>query len=146
MYNPTPPGPEWALDDQQGFPGLIGPIWRKRGETSRYGLIVGPQHLNRDGALHGGVLTALFDHALGFSAYEAGAGHRLVTIQLGVYFIGAAAVDDFLEFESQIVRQTGSYLFMRGLCYGQQRLLATSDGIWKKIRQPVTHGTIKKED
>lgn len=145
MHDSAPPGKEWALDDQGGFPGLIGPIWRQKGEGCRYGLLVGPQHLNRDGALHGGVFTALFDHALGFSAYESGAGSRLVTIQLGIYFIGAASAGDFLEFETQVVRQTGSYLFMRGLCYGKQKLLATSDGIWKKIRQPVTHTAVKNE-
>jgi acyl-coenzyme A thioesterase PaaI-like protein len=128
-----PPGEGWALDDPTGFPGLIGPIWVRRDGGLRYGLVAGPQHLNRDGALHGGMFMALFDHALGFAAFEAGQVRRLVTIQLSAHFISGADEGDFLELESQVVRQTGSYLFMRGLCYCRGRLLATSDGIWKKF-------------
>ena len=136
----APPGEGWVADEECGFVALIGPVWqRSEGAGMTYGLRVEPKHMNRDGSLHGGMFLALFDHALGMAAYAHGGVERLVTMQLGTQFMGGAKVGDFLELTAEVVKQTGSYMFMRGECRGAAKLLATSEGIWKKFHRRA-HG------
>jgi len=126
----------WTPDSEGGFVALIGPtVTRVVDGVRQFGLVIGPQHLNRDGSLHGGMMAALFDHAIGIVASEASDAKRHVTIQLNTYFIGAAKAGEFVELRSAVTRQTGGFLFMRGACWCGERLLATGDGIWKKVRK-----------
>ncbi|GLR66868.1 hypothetical protein GCM10010909_15480 [Acidocella aquatica] len=133
VFDPAAAG--WARDAEGGFVALIGQVWTRREDgLLHFGLEAGPQHLNRDGQLHGGMTLAFFDHALGISAAEASSEKRLVTIQLGAHFIGGATAGAFIEVAPRIVSQTASLLFMRGRCVSGGRLLSTAEGIWKKSR------------
>ena len=126
----------WAPDTEGGFVALIGPtVTRVVDGVRQFGLVIGPQHLNRDGSLHGGMIAALFDHAIGIVASESSDAKRHVTIQLNTYFIGGGKSGDFVELRSEVTWQTRSLLFMRGSCICGERLLATADGIWKKMRK-----------
>jgi uncharacterized protein (TIGR00369 family) len=75
-----------------GFADLVGyrlVAWRD-GEAE-LAMQVGPQHLNRSGVLHGGVVTTLLDAACGFAGcYCAVPGRvrRAVTLSLTTHFVG----------------------------------------------------------
>jgi len=132
VFDPAAEG--WEPDEEPGFTQLIGPIWRRRVDrVLRFGLVIETRHLNRDGALHGGMFLAFFDHAVGIVASEAGNAARQVTIQLNTQFIKGAAAGQFVEIESEVVSQSRSYMFMRGVCRCGPVTLAAADGIWKKL-------------
>ena len=68
------------------------PIYRRlSGGTVILGLRVGPAHTNSRGFVHGGLISALADNAMGHScASRIGPGASLVTVSLTVDFLGSA--------------------------------------------------------
>jgi len=62
-------------------------------------MTVGPQHLNRLGVLHGGVLATLLDTATGFAVAFADSPDRMkpaVTLTLNTQFLGQTGLGDQL--------------------------------------------------
>lgn len=82
------------------------PLYSKRTETGIViGLIAGEQHCNSRGFVHGGLISAVADNAMGLSCatyHQDTAG--LVTINLHVDFVGKAMQGDWLEFDTHYVK------------------------------------------
>lgn len=81
----------------------------QRGETgyAEVSLTVGPQHLNRLGVMHGGVMATLLDTATGYAVAFAESPDRMkpaVTLTLNTQFLGQATTGDQLV---AIGRHTG---------------------------------------
>lgn len=133
MTEPLPDG--WELAPQpDGFPALIGPLLLRRDPAGNaLGLRIGPQHLNLRGAVHGGVIASLADHALGMQVWEACGGRPCVTLQLGLHYIAAGRHGDLLEAWGEVVRITRTVVFMRGRVLAADRLVATAEGVWKRL-------------
>jgi uncharacterized protein (TIGR00369 family) len=78
-------------DAPSGFSQLLGyKLAEWRDGESVVALTIGPRHLNRAGALHGGVLTTLIDASGGYAGcYCAVPGHarRCVTVSLTTQFL-----------------------------------------------------------
>src|SRR4051812_38924731 len=113
---PTAEG--WSIrDDEPGLMSLVGPLWQKRhGDTVMLAFLADTKHLNRRGVVHGGMLMAFADQALGISAWEANRGLPQATIQLDMHFIAAVQAGEFVHAECNVVRRTRALLFMRGAC------------------------------
>jgi uncharacterized protein (TIGR00369 family) len=102
------------LVDQEKDPSLSGysrliEYRLQRGDTgyAEVSLTVGPQHLNRLGVLHGGVMATLIDSATGFAVAFADSPERLkpaVTLTLNTQFLGQAVLGDQLV---AIAKRTG---------------------------------------
>src|SRR5690349_9158663 len=103
------------------------PIFSRR-ETDRVviGMHVRAAHTNSRGMVHGGLIAALADNAMGLScvAVLTGEGRKpeggLVTVSMATDFMGAAKLGQWLEFDTQYVR-TG-----KTLCFAQA--FVTADG------------------
>jgi uncharacterized protein (TIGR00369 family) len=92
------------------------------------GLTVAAPHTNSRGLLHGGLIAALADNAMGLScgAVLAGKGEvasGLVTVSLGIDYLGRAAIGDWLAFDTDFVR-TG-----RTLCFAGATITANGEPI-----------------
>jgi uncharacterized protein (TIGR00369 family) len=92
------------------------------------GLTVATPHTNSRGLLHGGLIAALADNAMGLScgAVLAGKGEvasGLVTVSLGIDYLGRAAIGDWLAFDTDFVR-TG-----RTLCFAGATITANGEPI-----------------
>lgn len=133
-----PPGPGWTVhDDEPGFIDTVGPLWQTDdGETLRIGFVARPEHANRRGVVHGGMLMTFADQALGAVALQAAAGSKLATVQLDTHFIDAVAIGEFVEGTARVERRTRSMLFMRGSMFVGDRIVAMSHGIWKVLATP----------
>jgi uncharacterized protein (TIGR00369 family) len=132
-FDPSAEG--WSIrDDEPGLMTLVGPLWEKR-QDGRMNLafLAEPKHLNRRGVVHGGMLMAFADQALGLFAWEANGRLPQATIQLDTHFISPVQAGEFVEASCQVVRRTRSLLFMAGTCLVGQRIVATAQGIWKVI-------------
>lgn len=69
------------------------------------GLRAGEQHCNARGFVHGGLIGALADNAMGHSArLHLPEGTRLLTVNLSVDYLSSAAQGQWLSFETEFVR------------------------------------------
>lgn len=99
------------------------PIYAKRSDRAVVlALRLARPHTNSRGMVHGGLIAALADNAMGLSCGVKldGGGSRLVTVGLSIDFIGTAQVGQWLAVETDVVK-TG-----RTLCFAQ--CLVTADG------------------
>ena len=121
-------------DDEPGLMSLVGPLWERReGEHATLAFLAEAKHLNRRGVVHGGMLLAFADQALGVAAWEVNGGAPQATIQLDTHFIAPVQVGEFVEARCHVVRRTRSLLFMAGTCVVGSRVVATAHGVWKVL-------------
>ena len=92
------------------------------------GLTVDQPHTNSRGMLHGGLIAALADNAMGLSCgqvlrRDGLEATGLVTVSLAVDYMGKAGIGDWLAFETDFVR-TG-----RSLCFAGAAVTANGEPI-----------------
>jgi len=99
------------------------PLYSKRTDKAVIiGLRLAKPHTNARGLIHGGLIAALADNAMGYSsAHIMGGGSSLVTIGLAVDFTGTAELGQWLAIESDVIK-TGSTI-----CFAQS--LVKADGV-----------------
>ncbi|MGT2487590.1 PaaI family thioesterase [Methylobacterium oryzae CBMB20] len=124
----------WTLVEDKGFIAHVGPL-HVRGADGAYAFRADQKHANLIGVVHGGMLMSFADRALGETAMRAADGANCVTIQLEMKFIDVGRLGDWIEIRPQVVKRTGSLVFMRGDVRDGTRLLASADGVWKILRR-----------
>jgi uncharacterized protein (TIGR00369 family) len=82
---------------------------RKTDDRVVLGLTVAAPHTNSRGLLHGGLIAALADNAMGLScaivlARDGVKANGLITVSLAVDYMGKAEIGDWLEFDTEFVR------------------------------------------
>lgn len=114
-----PPGFR-RLTETVGFAAANGP-WFEKVENSRSvrGFVVGPQHANALGIVHGGMLAAFLDSAMGTAVWHA-LGRRSVTLRLSLDYLGPARVGDWLQAEGEVVGHDEHVARVRGRLYGRR--------------------------
>jgi uncharacterized protein (TIGR00369 family) len=94
---------------------------RKTEDAVILGLRAGRAHTNSRGFVHGGLISALADNAMGLScARRLNHTGGLVTVNLNVDFLGSALEGQWLEFDTVYVKPG------RTLCFAQA--FVTADG------------------
>ena len=97
-------------------------------------------HCNSRGFAHGGLISALADNAMGLSLTEAlGEQNKerpsgLVTISLSLDFLGAARIDQWLEFVPRVLRAGGSLGFVDCLVRADDRPIARGNATFRIFR------------
>ena len=136
-FDPAAHGWKYLSWHDDGFPQLVGPFWSKReGDGWAYGLLAEPRHGNAHGIIHGGMLVTFLDQILGATCWEAAQRGPVVTIQLNTHFVSGAKAGEFLEARAEAVRATRSVVFVRGQLTVGSRIVATADGVWKRLGAP----------
>lgn len=110
---------------------------RKLDDRLQIGLVLSQAHCNSRGLVHGGVIASLADNAMGLTCVFALAnqgretGKGLVTVSLGVDYLGAGKLGDWMQISPEPVKLGG------GLCFA--RCLISADG------EPIAmaHATFK---
>lgn len=124
----------WAPVADDGFIDHVGPLF-VRARDGAYAFRAERKHANLIGVVHGGMLMSFADRALGETAMRAADGANCVTIQLEMKFIDVGRLGGWLEVRPQVVKRTGSLVFMRGDVCDGARLVASADGVWKILRR-----------
>jgi len=93
------------------------------------------EHLNGGGTVHGGALMSFADFALFSIAHKVLAGSHAVTLTCNCEFLSAGGLDGWIESEGEVLRETRSLIFVRGIVTQQQRPLLSFSGTLKKIGQ-----------
>jgi len=117
----------------------VGPIYMQgAGESRRFGMLVLRKHCNVQHKVHGGLLAALADVALGFTlGYLAQPVSGYVTVSLNIDYAGNAGEGDWLEASTDIQRRGRRLAFAN--CYiwrGDTRIVRAS-GVFMATGKPV---------
>jgi uncharacterized protein (TIGR00369 family) len=104
------------------------------GGTCRCAFISEARHMNGQGAMHGGAMMTFADYAMFVVARPAIEDVAAVTLTMNAEFVSAAGVGEFIEATGEIVRETGSLVFVRGTIFSGDQTILTFSGVLKKIR------------
>ena len=151
-YRPLPPeecgGEEgwhsWNLSDRTRFnTAVLGEMRvRKEGDKCRLRMFPERRHTNLGDNIHGAVTLGLIDIALFAAMHINGSGEAgpSVTVELSTQFVGAGDPARPLDAVSEIVRETGRMLFLRGFATqpradgNGEEIIASYSGIVRKMR------------
>ena len=112
-----PPGFR-ELTEAIGFATANGP-WFEKIENGRAirGFRPGPQHANALGIVHGGMLAAFLDSAMGTAVWHR-LERRAVTLRLSIDYLAPARVGDWLQAEGEVVGHDEHVAQVKGRLYG----------------------------
>ena len=112
-----PPG-FTRIENVTGFAEANGP-WFEKIEDGRLirGFLPGPQHANALGIVHGGMLAAFLDSAMGTAVFR-DIERRAVTLTLSLDYLGPARLGDWLQAEGRVVGHDEHVAQVRGRLYG----------------------------
>jgi acyl-coenzyme A thioesterase PaaI-like protein len=131
-FDPAAAG--WEPYKDEGFIGLIGPLWqRPDGDSYRFAFLAEPKHHNRRGVVQGGMLMTFADRSMGMTCWYANGRQPQATIQLDMHFVDAVQIGEFVEINCKVVRRTRSVIFMEGELVVGTRVVATAKGVWKTL-------------
>lgn len=117
---------------------LVGPFCFRVTENGEALSAFAPErrHLNGAGAIHGGALLSFADFALFSIAHVAlKGGVSAVTLTLNGEFVAAGDLSAHIEARGEIIRETGSLVFARGLITQNARVLLAFSGTLKKLKR-----------
>lgn len=114
------------------FLDLLGPVYvREDAEGLAVGLRVEDKHLNARGRVHGAVVCALADVALGRNlAIAVGEDVLPVTASLQVQFLGSAGRGDWVEATAVVNRAGRRMGFVDGTVRAGAQLVATATAVF----------------
>ena len=127
---------EDALRQHGAFADLVGyrlTDWREG--AAEVSLEVGPQHLNRSGVLHGGVLTAMIDAACGYAGCYSAPGappRRAFTLSMETQFVAAAEAGSRLTVTARKTGGGARIFFARSEARDQEgRLIGQGSAVYR---------------
>lgn len=112
---------------------------RNAGEAIFIGLRTAPAHANSRGLVHGALMTALADNAMGLScALKTGSAGGLVTINLAMDFLAPAQMGQWLEIRPVVLKAGGAMAFASAAILADDELCARANATFKVVRQVQT--------
>ena len=111
---------------------------RKADRAVILGLRAGPAHTNSRGFVHGGLIGALADNAMGLSCgRRLGGGSRLTTVSLSVDFLGGAQSGPWLEFDTVFVKPGKTLAFAQAFVTADGQPCARANAVFKVMNSEV---------
>jgi uncharacterized protein (TIGR00369 family) len=103
------------------------------------GIRVGTQHCNARGFLHGGVIAALADNAMGFSYMatllrsDPEASASAVTLSLSLDYAAIARAGAWLHIRPRVLKAGRSIGFVEALILADEKVVARASATFKRI-------------
>ena len=111
------------------------PLYSKRTDQAVViGLRLAKPHTNGRDLIHGGLIAALADNAMGYSCTQRmGGAASLVTIGLAVDFIGSAKMGQWLAVESDVIRTGSTICFAQSLIKADDTVIARANATFRVV-------------
>ena len=111
------------------------PLYSKRTEKAVIiGLRLARPHTNSRGLIHGGLIAALSDNAMGYScAHVMGGASSLVTIGLALDFVGTAQVGQWLSVETDVIKTGSTICFAQCLATADDTVIARANATFRVV-------------
>nr|WP_137678286.1 PaaI family thioesterase [Parerythrobacter lutipelagi] len=139
-HRPDPENPgwrHWNLKDPTLFnSAVMGKlITRVEGDKSRLRMFPERKHENLQGIIHGAVTLALIDISMFTTMHTLGSGNAgpSVTLELSTQFTGGGDPSRPLDAVTEIMRETGKLVFVRGTVEQEEQIVASFSGIVRKF-------------
>jgi uncharacterized protein (TIGR00369 family) len=100
------------------------------------GLRLAKPHTNSRGLIHGGLIAALSDNAMGYSCAQAmgwDASKSLVTISLAVDFIGTGRIGQWLAIETEAIKTGSTICFAQSLIKADDVVIARANATFRVV-------------
>nr|WP_281501170.1 PaaI family thioesterase [Erythrobacter sp. F6033] len=138
MPDPANPGwHHWNLKDDTLFNGAVMGklITRREGDKCRLRMFPERRHENLQGIIHGAVSLGLIDISMFTTMHVVGSGNAgpSVTLELSTQFIGGGDPKRPLDAVTEIMRETGKLVFVRGEVVQDDDPVAAYSGIIRKF-------------
>lgn len=133
---PPEAGAGWELhDDDNPFMRHNGPIWyRTTSDRLECGFFpTAGAHANTYDIVHGGMIAAFADFALGHAVWFAFDRKPVVTAQLDLKFLASAKLGAWTHCTVDFARKTRSLCFPRADIFSDGTCVATAAGVWKVL-------------
>ena len=139
-HGPDPEHPgwhHWNLKDHTLFNGAVMGklITRKEGDKCRLRMFPERKHENLQGIIHGAVTLGLIDISMFTTMHVVSSGNAgpSVTLELSTQFIGGGDPERPLDAVTEIMRETGKLVFVRGEVVQDDDCVAAYSGIVRKF-------------
>ncbi|QUL38605.1 PaaI family thioesterase [Erythrobacter sp. JK5] len=139
-HRPDPDHPgwhHWNLKDDSLFNGAVMGklITRREGDKCRLRMFPERKHENLQGIIHGAVTLGLIDISMFTTMHVVGTGNAgpSVTLELSTQFIGGGDPARPLDAVTEIMRETGKLVFVRGEVVQDEDRVAAYSGIIRKF-------------
>lgn len=113
-----------VLDALGGF------MSRGADESLEIGMLVGPNHLNARGSLHGGVISTLLDVGIGYILVARSNGRRRVTARLTVNYRSSAQSGEWLQVFIDEVKEDGRKTLASARLMSGERCVAEAEALF----------------
>jgi acyl-coenzyme A thioesterase PaaI-like protein len=141
-HGPDPENPgwrHWNLKDPTLFNGAVmGRLITRLDPDGKARLRMFPErkHENLQGIVHGAVTLALIDISLFTTMHTIGSGNAgpSVTLELSTQFVGGGDPARQMDAVTEIVRETGKLVFVRGMVEQEGDTVASFSGIVRKMQ------------
>ena len=113
------------------------PLFSRRTDAGvTIGLTAAAAHTNSRGFVHGGLISALADNAMGLSCGRAlEGGPSLVTVTLAVDFLGAAAIGQWIEVTPRVARAGSTLCFAEATVTADGEPCARAHATFRVVRR-----------
>jgi uncharacterized protein (TIGR00369 family) len=113
------------------------PIYsRKTDAAVILGFVAEAAHTNSRGFVHGGLISALADNAMGLScSHRLGGDASLVTVNLTLDFLGSAQIGQWLEFTTEFVKSGGTLSFAQAFVTADGQPCARANAVFKLLKK-----------
>ena len=114
----------------------VGPLYyRREGEELTVGLRLAERHSNSRGVVHGGMLLAMADTALGMALYHSRVPPQpIATVSLNAEFLDSALPGDWVEAKVEILRIGSRLAYANCLLYVGARRVMRAAGVFALMR------------
>ena len=100
------------------------------------GLVAAAPHTNSRGLVHGGLISALADNAMGLSCGRfLGEGSSVITVNLTLDFVGAARIGQWLEFDTNFVKAGSTLCFAQALVTADGEPCARANAVFRVVKK-----------
>jgi uncharacterized protein (TIGR00369 family) len=107
---------------------------RKTEKAVIIGLRLARPHTNGRGLIHGGLIAALADNAMGYSCAQATSWTTsFVTISLAVDFVGSAEIGQWCSIESDVIKTGKTICFAQSLIKADDLVIARANGTFRVV-------------
>ena len=112
------------------------PIYSKQtSDAIILGLRLAKAHTNARGFVHGGLIAALTDKAMGHSCGHKMRGtHSLVTVSMSIDFISSAQIGQWLVVESEVIKTGGTLCFAQCRVTADDAVIARANGTFRVVK------------
>jgi len=111
------------------------PLYAKKTDKAVViGLRLAKPHTNGRGLIHGGLIAALADNAMGYSCAQAtGWTTSFVTVSLTVDFAGSAEIGQWCAIESDVIKTGKTICFAQCLVKADDAVIARASGTFRVV-------------